>query len=412
MLEKRKILRKTKENLIKTNGITLMVLIITIIILLILAGITVATLTGDNGLIKNSINAKEETEISNEKEVVDTATLKALANNKTGILVNDELQNELDKITGDGKTEVKVIRKKVIVEFTDSKRMYRVDNSGNVYEYVYADLPIMEDGTNFNSRMNDYKNNILTVTVLDNMNVPENAYQVFDVSKEQNETVKAWLVENAENENMYDLYIGGNDGVDIENCQNLFGYFSNCVDINLENLYTEKVKNFSYMFSWDTNLKKINLENLNTSNATGMQGMFNKCNSLSDLDVSNFNTSKVTSMQSMFYGCAFTEIDLSNFDTSNVTSMNAMFRESKVEVLDLSNFDTSNVENTDMMFYSCVNLKTIYVSDKWNNNKVTNSSNMFHNCKKLIGKISYDNTKIDINYANYETGYFTYKDVE
>ena len=106
MLEKRKILRKTKENLIKPNGITLMVLIITIIILLILAGITVTTLTGDNGLIKNAINAKEETEISNEKEVVDTAILKALENNKSGILVNEELQNELDKITGDGKTEV------------------------------------------------------------------------------------------------------------------------------------------------------------------------------------------------------------------------------------------------------------------------------------------------------------------
>ncbi len=36
------------------KGITLIALIVTIIVLLILAGITVALLTGDNGLIKNA----------------------------------------------------------------------------------------------------------------------------------------------------------------------------------------------------------------------------------------------------------------------------------------------------------------------------------------------------------------------
>lgn len=30
----------------------------------------------------------------------------------------------------------------------------------------------------------------------------------------------------------------------------------------------------------------------------------------------------------------------------------------------------------------------------------------------LVGKIAYDSTKVDIEYANYETGYFTYKNVE
>ena len=45
------------------NGITLIALIVTIIVLLILAGITVATLSGDNGVIKSTLNAKEQTEI-------------------------------------------------------------------------------------------------------------------------------------------------------------------------------------------------------------------------------------------------------------------------------------------------------------------------------------------------------------
>ena len=35
----------------KENGITLIALIVTIIILLILAGVTIATLTGENGIL-------------------------------------------------------------------------------------------------------------------------------------------------------------------------------------------------------------------------------------------------------------------------------------------------------------------------------------------------------------------------
>ena len=42
------------------KGITLIALIITIIILIILAGVTIATLTGENGLLKNASNAKEK----------------------------------------------------------------------------------------------------------------------------------------------------------------------------------------------------------------------------------------------------------------------------------------------------------------------------------------------------------------
>lgn len=393
------------------RGITLLVLVITIIILLILAGITISAITGDNGIIGNAGKAKEEAEIANEKEIVEKATVQAMGNNKYGNIEESELQGELDKETGEGETRVSIIRKKRIVQFIDSQRMYRVDDNGNVFEYVYTDLPIMENGSDFNTRMNEYKTSILTVTVLDNMNIPENAYQVFDVSKEQDGTAKAWLVEDIENSDMYDLYIAGNEGVDIENCQGMFSYFSNCVKIDLENLYTDKVTNFIGMFSWDTELKEINLSNMNTSNARSMNSMFNKCTSLAKLDVSNFDTSKVTNMDAMFYQCAFTEIDLSNFNTSNVTDMNEMFRQCYyITELDLSNFNTNNLTRTEFMFYTSYNLKTIYVSEKWVNDKISLSDSMFNGCTSLSGAISYDSTKVDIGYANYENGYFTYKE--
>ena len=45
-----------------SKGITLIALIITIIVLLILAGVTIATLTGENGLLNRAVTAREETQ--------------------------------------------------------------------------------------------------------------------------------------------------------------------------------------------------------------------------------------------------------------------------------------------------------------------------------------------------------------
>ena len=82
-----------------------------------------------------------------------------------------------------------------------------------------------------------------------------------------------------------------------------------------------------------------------------------------------------------------------------------------LETLDLSGFDTSKVTNMNYMFYDLSDLKTIYVSNLWNNNSVETSEYMFKYDSKLIGGngTTYDSTKIDVSMANYETGYFTYK---
>ncbi len=54
----------------KERGITLIALIITIIILLILAGISIATLTGENGILKKASSAGEQTKIEEYKEIL------------------------------------------------------------------------------------------------------------------------------------------------------------------------------------------------------------------------------------------------------------------------------------------------------------------------------------------------------
>ena len=118
----------------KEKGITLIALVITIIILLILAGITIATITSDNGIIKNANEAKEQTEIAEEKEIVDMASLQAMGNNKRGNLVKEELQEQLDKITDNGKTEVSDNGEEFEIVFVDSNRYYTVDKEGNIIE--------------------------------------------------------------------------------------------------------------------------------------------------------------------------------------------------------------------------------------------------------------------------------------
>ena len=106
-----------------------------IIVLLILAGITISAITGDNGLIRNAGRAKEEAEIANEKEILEKATVQAMGNNKYGNIEKEELQGELDKETGEGKTEVADNGEEIEVLFKESNRYYTVDKDGNVGEF-------------------------------------------------------------------------------------------------------------------------------------------------------------------------------------------------------------------------------------------------------------------------------------
>lgn len=70
-------MKKTKQS----KGITLIALVITIIILLILAGISIMMLTGDNGLLTKAVIAKEETEMAEIKEKADLVKADLIAEN-------------------------------------------------------------------------------------------------------------------------------------------------------------------------------------------------------------------------------------------------------------------------------------------------------------------------------------------
>ncbi|MBR3002642.1 MAG: hypothetical protein IKF38_03645, partial [Clostridia bacterium] len=64
-----------RKYLRQNKAITLIALVISIIVILILAGVTIASLTGDNGLLARAVSAKEETEKAEGKEEINIAVL-------------------------------------------------------------------------------------------------------------------------------------------------------------------------------------------------------------------------------------------------------------------------------------------------------------------------------------------------
>ncbi len=86
----------SKKIIKKAKGITLISLVITIIILLILAGVTLSLTLGDNGIITQAQKAKEAQEIAAIKEDIQLAILdKELEKGGTGLT-----QEELEEIAG------------------------------------------------------------------------------------------------------------------------------------------------------------------------------------------------------------------------------------------------------------------------------------------------------------------------
>ena len=80
----------------KEKGITLIALVVTIVILLILASISIGALTGDNGIIDQAHTAKEDTEIASWEEQIDLAIIDAEKKHRNPTLddVKEELKNK------------------------------------------------------------------------------------------------------------------------------------------------------------------------------------------------------------------------------------------------------------------------------------------------------------------------------
>ena len=195
---------------------------------------------------------------------------------------------------------------------------------------------------------------------------------------------------------------------EVTDMSDMFAYCEALTQLDVSKFDTKNVTNIYGMFYGCAALTQLNVSKFDTKNVTDMGRMFSGCTALTRLDVSKFDTENVTDMYGMFDGCAaLTQLDVTNFGTKNVTDMCNMFSGCAALIrLDVSKFDTQNVTDMSYMFSGCAALATIYSNEAWTCGK---SNDMFYNCEKLKGAVSYDSGKIDVTMANPDTGYFTKK---
>ena len=123
------------------NGITLIALVITIIVLLILAGVSIAMLTGQNGILTQANNAKNETELASAKEKVELAVIGAISQTRDGTLTVGKLRTELANYGGTVEGDTFPVTAKA-----DGKS-FTVDNKGNVTSTGSSNQTPTEQGT-------------------------------------------------------------------------------------------------------------------------------------------------------------------------------------------------------------------------------------------------------------------------
>ncbi len=430
------------EKLRNKKGITLIALVITIIVLLILAAITIATLTGKNGILANAQRAKEENSHAQVKEQIQIAVIEYNIQKKksqkstysssidylgkNGYLTGYDEKNVLDSYVipkdklngaslgkGTDKTtgNVYVIEKENLV--TGSTEKIASLETINTLE-------VAEESTELYSWvLRYYKTETVSRTLLDLSTITQTSKNPDDSTFSTDATpIYAKLYSNdigktLEFSNNPD-YVDTADGFTLENEYGNISstnYYYNHNDANenfvlppwvqvdlngknIERLDIKKIKIVDEItpkstVAWFANLEFLetieNIENLNLSEATNTSYMFNNCTSLTQLDLSHSNASNATDMSYMFNNCyQLASLNFgNNFDTSKVKNMSYMFSEcSSLMQLDLRSFDTSNVTDMSYMFNNCTSLTQLDLSHS-NASNATDMSYMFNNCDQL-----------------------------
>ncbi len=146
----------------KSNGITLVALVITIIVLLILAGVTIATLSGDSGILTNAAKAKKMALLSQYKEEHEMFLNEQLLKNdnfkkvslvagETNLIYNTQEEGETGNIydvipslkNNDFSTKLEIIKGELLLNTKDPKEIKMAQSIGiqvNPYDIVDGEL--------------------------------------------------------------------------------------------------------------------------------------------------------------------------------------------------------------------------------------------------------------------------------
>ena len=129
-------LKKIQKRITKnTKGITLIALVVTIIILLILAGVSIAMLTGNNGILSQAGRAKDRTREEAAREKIQLEVTGAY--NKYGDIDLGKLKTNLDNNVGADTSKINdiLIDGATTGKITVDGKDFYVDGNGNVLDY-------------------------------------------------------------------------------------------------------------------------------------------------------------------------------------------------------------------------------------------------------------------------------------
>ncbi len=143
-----------------TKGITMIALVITIVVLLILAGISIVAITGENGITKKSNEAKIETEISQYKEQLDVIKHEEYTND--GYTVN--IDAFLDKYAEAVKEDKMFKDAKEVTADHVNKFVIVVTKEGYRFEITIEDITYVGNDNDENSEIDMSKVKITITT--------------------------------------------------------------------------------------------------------------------------------------------------------------------------------------------------------------------------------------------------------
>ena len=104
-----------------------------------------------------------------------------------------------------------------------------------------------------------------------------------------------------------------------------FASMPNIKVLNLNNLNTSKVKNFSNTFAY-TYVEELYINDWDVSSATTLSRLCAGMNKLKTIDLSSWNVEHVTNIGNMFYSCdSLMEIDIRTFDFNKITGVTSIF---------------------------------------------------------------------------------------
>ena len=380
-------MRKTKE---KSNNkaITLIALVVTIVVLLILAGVSISMLTGENGIITQANTAKTETRGG---EVEEKVNLWKVEKN-TQEYSNTETKTEEQLLE-------ELLSNKLVYENELNRGEKTITIGSRVISYNLNEKYVpMEPDTGKEALILEYTLNAGDVVGLpyrlnywDNEDNEQNAIFDFEIDwgDGQKDTITNDNIESKSehtysNSGIYDITIRGT-----------FEVLSTCrVDEAEERwVFAENINKLTKVKQWGTtNLKNIYLGEISGLKeiVTSTQGSFKnllyasfyECEGLIQIPNKLFaNCSKVTDFEGAFYGCtSLTTIGDSIFaNCSNATDFSYVFKNctSLTTIGDNIFLNCSNVTDFEGAFYGCTSLITIGNNTFLNCSNATDFSDVF-----------------------------------